>query len=59
MRSLCTATREQPLLNATREKPVQQQRLSTVKNKFKKFLRKRTEKNKGEKKKDFCLLPKV
>ena len=31
MRSLCTATREQPLLTTTREKPEQQQRPSTAK----------------------------
>ena len=32
MRSLCTASREQPLLAATRKKPGQQQRSSTAKN---------------------------
>ena len=33
MRNPCAATREQPLLPATREKPTQQQRPSTAKNK--------------------------
>ena len=35
MRSLFTTTRERPLLTATREKPAQQQRPSTVENKLK------------------------
>ena len=38
MRSLHTTTEEQPLLTATREDPMQQQRPITAKNKLKKKL---------------------